>query len=183
MNVNAENKRPLNDQLIKTTSSQPDSLQPTAQKMVIRVTKEEANNEQVIAQIVEWLCPWYDKTNGIGRINYWQKNIPVQMMTNLLCMWLTPKGKLKVLRVLRTYHPLDRAALAYALLIYVMTGTKLKPKSELPQRHIQELYDQVTNDMGELLFADHLKSMLEKYGKKEADTSTIDAATIEETKE
>ncbi len=179
MNVITDNKQLLDDEGMMPEPNQSEQKQQKGQQMVIRVTKEEANNEQVIAQIVEWLCPWYDKTNGVGRINYWQKNIPVQMMTNLLCMWLTPKGKLKVLRVLRTYHPLDRAALAYALLIYVMTGTKLKPKSELPQRHIQELYNQVTNDMGELLFADHLKSMLEKYGKKEADTSTIDAATIE----
>ncbi len=166
MNVITDNKQLLDDEGMMPEPNQSEQMQQKGQQMVIRVTKEEANNEQVIAQIVEWLCPWYDKTNGIGCINYWQKNIPVQMMTNLLCMWLTPQGKLKVLRVLRTYHPLDRAALAYALLIYVMTGTKLKPKSELPQRHIQELYDQVMNDMGELLFAEHLQFLLNKYGKK-----------------
>ena len=84
----------------------------------------------------------------------------------LLELWLTPESREKVEEILGYYHPLDRAALAYALVVYMMTGTKMKFKSAVAGQHYKICCQFLKRDMPELMFAGHMKYMIRRYGKK-----------------
>jgi hypothetical protein len=88
------------------------------------------------------------------------------MMVKLLELWMTQDSRERVEKMLEYYHPLDRAAMAYALVVYVMTGTKMTFKSAVANQHYKTICKMLKEDMPQLMFAGHMKYMVRRYGKK-----------------
>ena len=106
-----------------------DMLQATA-------TEKSSNEENAeLTNVLQYLAPWLEKTDGEEPIGSWETSLASKMMVKLLELWLTPESREKVEEILGYYHPLDRAAMAYALVVYMMTGTKMKFKSAVASQH------------------------------------------------
>ena len=110
--------------------------------------------------------PWLEKTDEESTLGFWQDTLPTTMMVKLLEVWLTEKSRLRVKEILQLYHPLDRAAMAYALVLYMMTGRKVSFKSAVARQHYKMLCQMLKEDMPELMFMGHMKYMMRKYGRK-----------------
>lgn len=137
-----------------------DMLQATA-------TEKSSNEENAeLTNVLQYLAPWLEKTDGEEPIGSWETSLASKMMVKLLELWLTPESREKVEEILGYYHPLDRAALAYALVVYMMTGTKMKFKSAVAIQHYKIMRQMLIRDMPELMFAGHMKYMIRRYGKK-----------------
>ena len=137
-----------------------DMLQATA-------TEKSSNEENAeLTNVLQYLAPWLEKTDGEEPIGSWETSLASKMMVKLLELWLTPESREKVEEILGYYHPLDRAAMAYALVVYMMTGTKMKFKSAVAIQHYKILRQMLKEDMPELMFAGHMKYMVRRYGKK-----------------
>ena len=126
----------------------------------------EEGEEQQISKMLEWLMPWVEKTDGEQTVGYWQDTLPTRMMVKLLELWMTEESREYIGKILQFYHPLDRAAMAYALLVYVMTGKKMTFKSAVATQHYKMACQMLIQDMPELMFAGHMKYMMRKYGSK-----------------
>ena len=135
-----------------------------------RVIKEESQ----IMQMLHHLAPWLEKTDGEELIGNWETTLASRMMIKLLELWLTEESRKRVEKMLEFYHPLDRAAMAYALVVYVMTGTKMKFKSVVANQNYKVASQMLKDDMTTLMFAGHMRYMIYKYGKKKnnAESST-----------
>ena len=137
-----------------------DMLQATA-------TEKSSNEENAeLTNVLQYLAPWLEKTDGEEPIGSWETSLTSKMMVKLLELWLTPESREKVEEILGYYHPLDRAAMAYALVVYMMTGTKMKFKSAVAIQHYKIMRQMLKEDMPELMFAGHMKYMVRRYGKK-----------------
>ena len=119
-----------------------------------------------ISQLLQHLAPWIEKTNGEESMGSWETTMATKLMMKLLDLWLTQDSREKVVKMLDYYHPLDRAAMAYALVVYVMTGTKMTFKSAMAAQHYKTLCTMLKEDMPTLMFAGHMKYMMRKYGPK-----------------
>ena len=58
-----------------------------------------------------------------------------KMMLALLFQWLNAENRKAMDRLLRFYHPLDKAMLIYAMLLYVTTGKRVRMNNAVAQRH------------------------------------------------
>ena len=123
-----------------------------------------ANNE--ISKVLQYLAPWIEKTDGEESVGAWETTLATQMMVKLLELWMTPESREEVEKILEYYHPLDRAAMAYALVVYVLTGTKMTFKSAMATQHFKTISKMLKEDMPQLTFANHMKYMVRRYGKK-----------------
>jgi hypothetical protein len=56
--------------------------------------------------------------------------------------------------------------MAYALVVYVMTGHKMEFKSTVAQQHYKYFCKILKDDMPQLMFANHMKYMVRRYGPK-----------------
>ena len=121
------------------------------------------NNE--VSQILKHLAPWIEKTDGEESIGSWETTLATKMMMKLLELWLTQGSRVRVEKMLGYYHPLDRSAMAYALVVYVMTGKTLTFKSAMANQHYKIICKVLKDDMPQLMFAGHMKYMLRRYGK------------------
>jgi len=139
-----------------------------AQQEVINGVNGEKPSE--ISQMLLYLAPWIEKTDGEESMGSWETTMATKMMVKLLELWMTQESREKVAKMLEYYHPLDRAAMAYALVVYVMTGTKMSFKSAVATRHFKTICQMLKEDMPTLMFANHMKYMIRRYGKK---TKTI----------
>ena len=119
-----------------------------------------------ISKVLQYLAPWIEKNNDEESIGSWEITMASKMMVKLLDLWLTPESREEVEKMLDFYHPLDRAAMAYALVVYMMTGTKMKFKSAVASQHYKICCQMLKEDMPELMFAGHMKYMVRRYGKK-----------------
>jgi len=128
--------------------------------------EEEQTDEYQVSKVLEWLMPWVEKTDGEQTVGSWQDSLPTTMMIKLLELWLTVENRERLRKMLQFYHPLDRAAMAYALLTYVMTGHKMTFKSAMANQHYKTMLEAIKQDMPELTFAGHMKYMMRKYGPK-----------------
>ena len=126
--------------------------------------REVENNE--ISKVLQYLAPWIEKTDGEESVGAWETTLTTQMMVKLLELWMTPESREEVEKILEYYHPLDRAAMAYALVVYVLTGTKMAFKSAMATQHFNTISKMLKEDMPQLTFANHMKYMVRKYGKK-----------------
>jgi len=120
----------------------------------------------MMSQMLQWLMPWMEKTDDERTIGYWQDTLPTTMMVKLLELWLTEESRKRIRKILEYYHPLDRAAMAYALVVYVMTGTKMTFKSAAANQHYKIACKMLKENMPTLMFAGHMKYMIRRYGKK-----------------
>ena len=137
-----------------------DMLQATA-------TEKSSNEENTeLTNVLQYLAPWLEKTDGEEPIGSWETSLASKMMVKLLELWLTEESREQVGKILDFYHPLDRAAMAYALVVYMMTGTKMTFKSAVAGQHYKICCQFLKRDMPELMFAGHMKYMISKYGKK-----------------
>ena len=138
------------------------------------MTKIQENNEDVseISQLLKHLAPWIEKTDGEESVGSWETTQATKMMVKLLELWLTEESRQQVGKMLEYYHPLDRAAMAYALVVYMMTGTKMTFKSAMATQHYKTICQMLKEDMPTLMFAGHMKYMMRRYGKK-TNTKTI----------
>ena len=114
---------------------------------------------------MHYLAPWLEKTDGEESMGSWETTMATKMMVKLLELWLTQESRERVEKMLEYYHPLDRAAMAYALVVYVMTGTKMTFKSAMANVHYKKVCKMLKEDMPELMFAGHVKYMMRRYGK------------------
>lgn len=128
-----------------------------------------SDEEFYLSKMLEWLMPWSKKSGGLQELADWELTLPEVMMMKLLKLWLSDENRDRLDKVLHGYHPLDRAAMAYALLVYIFTGTKIHFKSVLPEQHFRVLCRAIETDMPDLPFADHLLYNLTKFGKKHLD--------------
>ncbi len=118
-----------------------------------------------ISKVLQYLAPWIEKTNGEESIGSWETTLATKMMVKLLELWMTQDSRERVEKMLEYYHPLDRAAMAYGLVVYVMTGTKMTFKSAVANQHYKTICKMLKEDMPQLMFAGHMKYMIRKYGK------------------
>ena len=135
------------------------------------MTKKNFNSESEtyqLSQMLQWLMPWMEKCDDETTIGQWQDTLPTTMMMKLLEIWLTQESRDRVRQLMEYYHPLDRAAMAYALLIYLITGRKMTLKNKAAHQHYKTIRRMAQEDMPELFFAGHLKYMMRRYGKKQA---------------
>lgn len=130
------------------------------------MNKVEQTENDEISQILKHLAPWLEKTEGEESMGNWETNMASKLMMKLLELWLTQENRDKLGKMLEYYHPLDRAAMAYALIVYVMTGTKMTFKSAMAKQHFKTICQMMNEDMPELMFAGHMKYMLRRYGRK-----------------
>ena len=128
--------------------------------------EEEQTDEYQVSKVLEWLMPWVEKTDGEQTVGSWQNTLPTKMMVKLLELWLTEESRERLQTMLQFYHPLDRAAMAYALLTYVMTGHKMTFKTAMANQHYKTMLEAMKQDMPELAFAGHMMYMMRKYGPK-----------------
>ena len=138
-------------------------LTDTQQEVVNGVNGDKPSE---ISQILLYLAPWIEKTDGEESVGSWETTMATKMMVKLLELWLTQESRDKVAKMLEYYHPLDRAAMAYALVVYVMTGTKMAFKSAMATQHFKTISQMLKADMPTLMFAGHMKYMMRRYGKK-----------------
>ena len=136
--------------------------------MLEATTTETSSNVENsdISKVLQYLAPWIEKTDGEESVGAWETTLATQMMVKLLELWMTPESREEVEKILEYYHPLDRAAMAYALVVYVLTGTKMTFKSAMATQHFKTISKMLKDDMPELTFANHMKYMVRRYGKK-----------------
>ena len=134
--------------------------------MVTLFETENCNVQDVqVSLTLQHLAPWLEKTDGEETIGAWENNLATKMMVKLLELWITPESREEVEKVLEYYHPLDRAAMAYALVVYVLTGKELHFKSAMATQHYKRFCKMLKEDMPQLMFAGHMKYMIQRYGK------------------
>lgn len=126
------------------------------------------NQDSELSKVLQYLAPWIEKTNGEESVGSWETTLATKMMMKLLELWMTQDSREHVEKILEYYHPLDRSAMAYALVVYVMTGTKMTFKSAMASQHYKTICKMLKEDMPQLMFAGHMKYMVRKYGKKKA---------------
>jgi len=125
----------------------------------------EQNDEFQVSKVLQYLAPWIEKTNGEEQIGSWETTLATKMMMKLLELWLTQKSRERVEKTLEYYHPLDRAAMAYALVVYVMTGKTMTFKAAVATQHYKSICKMLKEDMPQLMFAGHMMYMIRRYGK------------------
>ena len=124
----------------------------------------ERSDEFQVSNILHYLAPWIEKTDGEESIGSWETTMATKMMVKLLDLWLTQDSREQVEKMLEYYHPLDRAAMAYALVVYVMTGTKMTFKSAVANQHYKIMCKLLKENMPQQMFAGHMKYMMSRYG-------------------
>ena len=113
-----------------------------------------------------------EKNDDEESIGAWETTLATKMMMKLLELWLTQNSRKRIEKMLEFYHPLDRAAMAYALVVYVMTGTKMTFKSAVATQHYKTICKMLKEDMPQLMFANHMKYMVRRYGPKKREVKS-----------
>ena len=119
-----------------------------------------------VSLVLQHLAPWIEKSDGEESIGSWETTLATRMMMKLLELWMTQASRKRVEKMLGYYHPLDRSAMAYALVVYVMTGRKMTFKSALANQHYRKFCKMLRDDMPQLMFSGHMKYMMRRYGKR-----------------
>ena len=151
---------------MKTTNDiQKEALAAQQEGAWLEEQEAENNQNSELGKVLQYLAPWIEKTNGEESIGSWETTLATKMMVKLLELWMTQDSRERVEKMLEYYHPLDRAAMAYGLMVYVMTGTKMTFKSAVANQHYKTICKMLKEDMPQLMFAGHMKYMIRKYGK------------------
>lgn len=152
---------------MKTTNDiQKEALAAQQEGAWLEEQEAENNQNSELGKVLQYLAPWIEKTNGEESIGSWETTLATKMMVKLLELWMTQDSRERVEKMLEYYHPLDRAAMAYGLVVYVMTGTKMTFKSAVANQHYKTICKMFKEDMPQLMFAGHMKYMIRRYGKK-----------------
>ena len=128
---------------------------------VMPMTEEE--NRQVMNYATKWLRPI--KKEEIEQVELNEEfGLAGKMMLTLLFQWLSEENQKSMMRLLQFYHPLDKAVMIYAVLLYLQTGRLLKLKSAVAQLHYDLMVGYVDEDMVTLPSHNHLMRLYRKYG-------------------
>ncbi len=127
----------------------------SAQREGAWLQEEQSRENSEIIKMLECLAPWREKTNGEESIGAWETNMATNMMVKLLELWMTQESRKRIEKILEYYHPLDRAAMAYALVLYAMTGRKMSFKSAVAQQHYMTACEMLGE--GTLIKSDYAK--------------------------
>ncbi len=149
-----------------TNDIQKETLAAQQEGAWLQDQEAEINQDSELSKVLQYLAPWIEKTNGEESVGSWETTLATKMMMKLLELWMTQDSREHVEKILEYYHPLDRSAMAYALVVYVMTGTKMTFKSAMASQHYKTICKMLKEDMPQLMFAGHMKYMVRKYGKK-----------------
>ena len=153
---------------MKTTNDiQKEALAAQQEGAWLEEQEAENNQNSELGKVLQYLAPWIEKTNGEESIGSWETTLATKMMVKLLELWMTQDSREHVEKMLEYYHPLDRSAMAYGLVVYVMTGTKMTFKSAVANQHYKTICKMLKEDMPQLMFANHMKYMLRRYGRKQ----------------
>ena len=151
---------------MKTTNDiQKEALAAQQEGAWLEEQEAENNQNSELGKVLQYLAPWIEKTNGEESIGSWETTLATKMMVKLLELWMTQDSRERVEKMLEYYHPLDRAAMAYGLVVYVMTGTKMTFKSAVANQHYKTICKMLKEEMPQLMFAGHMKYMVRRYGK------------------
>jgi hypothetical protein len=152
---------------MKTTNDiQKEALAAQQEGAWLEEQEAENNQNSELGKVLQYLAPWIEKTNGEESIGSWETTLATKMMVKLLELWMTQDSRERVEKMLEYYHPLDRAAMAYGLVVYVMTGTKMTFKSAVANQHYKTICKMLKEEMPQLMFAGHMKYMIRRYGPK-----------------
>ena len=152
---------------MKTTNDiQKEALAAQQEGAWLEEQEAENNQNSELGKVLQYLAPWIEKTNGEESIGSWETTLATKMMVKLLELWMTQDSRERVEKMLEYYHPLDRSAMAYALVVYVMTGKTMTFKSAMANQHYKTICKMLKEDMPQLMFAGHMKYMIHRYGKK-----------------
>ena len=151
-----------------TNDIQKETLAAQQEGAWLQGQEAEINQDSELSKVLQYLAPWIEKTNGEESVGSWDTTLATKMMMKLLELWMTQDSRQHVETILEYYHPLDRSAMAYGLVVYVMTGTKMTFKSAMANQHYKTICKMLKDDMPQLMFANHIKYMVRKYGKKKA---------------
>ena len=144
-----------------------------AKMLEATTTKRSSNVENdEVGKVLQYLAPWIEKNDDEESIGAWETTLATKMMMKLLELWLTQNSRKRIEKMLEFYHPLDRAAMAYALVVYVMTGTKMTFKSTVATQHYKTICKMLKEDMPQLMFANHMKYMVRRYGPKKREVKS-----------
>ena len=122
-----------------------------------------AEKKKVMSQLTQGMKPI--REDQISKVEMNEEfGLAGKMMLALLYQWLSKDNRKAMNRLLQFYHPLDKAMLIYALLLYLMTGKLLKMNSIVAQRHYRQMVEYVDDDMVTLPSHKHLMRLYEKYG-------------------
>ena len=139
--------------------------QPVDAREVV-VNGVDNDEEADVGLVLQYLAPWLEKTDGVESIGNWEVTLATRMMVKIMELWLTLESRARVERIMEWYHPLDRAAMAYALVVYVMTGRRMKFCNGAANQHYRMICQMLKDDMPTLMFAGHMKYMIRRYGPK-----------------
>ena len=115
-----------------------------------KLQDEKLTDEYQLTKVMEWLMPWMEKTDGEQTIGDWQDTLTTKMMVKLLELWLTEENCEQLQQLLQFYHPVDRAAMVYALLTYMMTGHEMTFKSAMANHHYKLMQKAIRQDVSEV---------------------------------
>ena len=134
-------------------------------KNVLMVAKPLSAKEkkEIMMHLTEGLKPVRPEEVSLVEMNE-EFGLAGKMMLSLLYQWLNAENRKEMERLLRFYHPLDKAMIIYAMLLYVTTGKKVKMKNVVAQRHYNQMMEYVDDDMCTLPSHKHLMRLYEKYG-------------------
>ena len=142
---------------MKTTNDiQKEALAAQQEGAWLEEQEAENNQNSELGKVLQYLAPWIEKTNGEESIGSWETTLATKMMVKLLELWMTQDSRERVEKMLEYYHPLDRAAMAYGLVVYVAVANQ----------HYKTICKMLKEDMPQLMFAGHMKYMIRRYGKK-----------------
>ncbi len=150
----------------KIKNTQKETLSAQQDDVQLQEQQEQCEENMEISKVLSYLAPWVEKTKGVESIGSWETTLTTKMMVKLLELWITPQNRERIEKMLEFYHPLDRSAMAYALVVYVITGTRMKFKSVVAKQHYKVACQMIKDDMPGLMFTGHMRYMLRRYGKR-----------------
>jgi hypothetical protein len=139
-------------------------MKGTKRSLVVSVNPlTAAEKKKVMSQLTQGMKPI--REDQISKVEMNEEfGLAGKMMLALLYQWLSKDNRKAMNRLLQFYHPLDKAMMIYALLLYLMTGKLLKMNNAVAQQHYNQMVEYVDDDMVTLPSHKHLMRLYEKYG-------------------
>ena len=86
-----------------------------------------------VNQLLRCLAPWKEKDMDKEEMGDWETTLATTMMVKILYLLLSKQDKAHMEKALLFFHPLDRAGLVYALLVYILKGKRMYFRSAAAQ--------------------------------------------------
>ena len=142
-----------------------DKTMKRLKKDVLMVAKPLSAKEkkEIMEHLTEGMKPVRPEEVSLVEMNE-EFGLAGKMMLTLLYQWLNADSRKEMERLLRFYHPLDKAMIIYAMMLYVTTGKRVKMNNAVAQHHYNLMVEYVDDDMCTLPSQKHLMRLYKKYG-------------------